>query len=78
MTVALLNKVLHSLPKRIGSGVSRPTVDIAYASRRNPSCKILIAALVSRLCSVPHSGQVHCRTLRSFVPGHCVPQAEQS
>ena len=48
LTVAR-KRVLHSLPERIGSGVSRPTVCFCYAKRRSPSFRIFFAALVSRL-----------------------------
>lgn len=62
--------VLRTLPERIGSGVSRPTICIAYAKRRSPSFKIFFAAFVSLSWTVPQEGQFHSRTERSFVPGH--------
>ena len=47
-TVAFTREVLHGLPKRIGSGVSRPTVCLDYAKIRSPSLRMLIAAFISR------------------------------
>lgn len=61
---------LHGLPKRIGSGVSRPTLCVSYANRRSPSFKMFFAAFTSLSCVVPHSGQVHSRTDKLFVPDH--------
>ena len=51
---------------------------IDHASRRNPSFKILIAALRSRSCVCPHTGHVHFLTERSFVPLHRPWQLQQS
>ena len=50
----------------------------AYASRCRPSCKIFFAALISRSWIAPQEGQIHSRTDKSFVPGHCAPQVEHS
>lgn len=64
------SEVLHGVPERIGLGVSRPTVCFCYANRRKPSFKMFFAAFTSRSWIVPHLGQAHSRTDRSFVPGH--------
>ena len=69
-TTACTGEVLHGVPERIGSGVSRPTVHIGYANRRSPSFKIFFAAFTSLSWTAPHTGQVHSRTDRSFVPDH--------
>lgn len=71
-------RVLHSLHERISSGASRPTLCGGYARRRSPSFKMFFAAFTSRSWIIPHFGQVHSRTDKSFVPDHCAPQAEQS
>ena len=42
----------------------------------NPSLRILIAALTSLSWCVPHEGQSHSRTFRSFVMGLISPQHE--
>ena len=49
-----------------------------YTIWRNPSFKILTAALISRSWCSPQAGHVHSLTERSFVPGHCLPHLEQS
>ena len=55
-------------PRALGLGVPHPTVSESYANRHRPSFKMFVAALMSRSWTAPHSGQVHCRTLKSFVP----------
>lgn len=57
----LTRKVLHDVPKRMGSGVSRPTVCITYANRRGPSFKMFFVAITSRSWTAPHTGQIDNR-----------------
>ena len=76
VSIACPCEVLHGVPERIGSGVSRPTVCVGYTSKRKPSSKMFCAVLRSLSCTVPQTEQVHFRTARSFVLGHCAPQAE--
>ena len=70
--IACTSGVLHGLPKRIGSGGSRPTVctrelyQAAGVRFLSPSLRILCAALMSRSWSAPHSGHSQSRTLRSL------------
>ena len=64
--------VLHGLPKRIGSGLSHPTMctrelyQAAGVRFLSPSLRIFCAALMSRSWSAPHSGHSQSRTLRSL------------
>ena len=64
--------VLHGLPKRIGSGLSHPTMctrelyQVAGVRFLSPSLRIFCAALMSRSWSAPHSGHSQSRTLRSL------------
>ena len=44
---------------------------------RFASARMFTAAFTSLLCSAPHSGHVHSRTLRSLVLGHTCWQTEQ-
>ena len=70
--IACTSGVLHGLPKRIGSGGSRPTVctrelyQAAGVRLLSPSLRIFCAALMSRSWSAPHSGHSQSRTLRSL------------
>lgn len=67
---------LTTLPERIGSDVPRPTIDCFYTKRRMPSVNIFFAAFISRSWRVPHCGQTHLRTDKSFVPSLRQPQME--
>ena len=44
---------------------------------RFASASMFTAAFTSLSCVTPHSGHVHSRTLRSLVPCHTCPHAEQ-
>ena len=44
---------------------------------RFASARMFTAAFTSLSCVTPHSGHVHSRTLRSLVPCHTCPHAEQ-
>ena len=56
-----------------------PTVlYVSYAfTSRIPSFRILMAALISLSCCVPHAGHSHARILRFFVSAFWYPQQEQ-
>ena len=56
-----------------------PTVlCVSYAfTSRIPSFRILMAALISLSCCVPHAGHSHARILRFFVSAFWYPQQEQ-
>ena len=72
--------VLHSVHKLDYTVPVCPTVQfyVVYADCIcSPLFKILILALVSLLCFVPHSGHIQLRIARFFTSGFLYPQAEQ-
>ena len=66
-----------SLFTSVNSGCSIPIVcksNYINCNNRNPSLRILIAAFISRSCSVPQCGQTHFRICKSLTFGLRSPQ----